>query len=81
MLLIFILLSIWLCRLPEKPAWLAVRPNISTLELFNEQPARSKGLRRDMSRYKKSPRNSGAFYYQKQEKKHVNSKSNVARWR
>lgn len=45
MLLLFILLSIWLCRLSEKPAWLAVRPNISTLALEDEHPARSKGLR------------------------------------
>lgn len=27
-----------------------------------------------------TPRSSGAFYYQKQAKKHVNSKSDVTRW-
>lgn len=45
MLLIFILLSIWLCRLPENPGWLKVSHIISMLALEDEHPARSKGLR------------------------------------
>ncbi|HHT0394680.1 MULTISPECIES: hypothetical protein [Klebsiella pneumoniae complex] len=45
MLLLFIILSIWLCRLPEKPSWPAASSNISTLALEEEHPARSKGLR------------------------------------
>ncbi|HHE5968083.1 TPA: hypothetical protein ACPE2G_000456 [Citrobacter braakii] len=43
--LIFILLSIWLCRQNEERCWLSVRFNISLLMLQSEHPARSKGLR------------------------------------
>lgn len=45
MLLIFILLSIWLCRLPEKQDWPNVSSTISMLALDGEHPARGKGLR------------------------------------
>ncbi|HEO1742941.1 TPA: hypothetical protein VAL09_005175 [Klebsiella pneumoniae] len=45
MLLLFILLSIWLCRLSEKPSWFKVSHIISMLALEDEHPARSKGLR------------------------------------
>lgn len=45
MLILFILLSIWLCRLPERPDWPEASPFISQLALVTEYPARSKGLR------------------------------------
>lgn len=45
MLLLFILLSIWLCRLSEKPGWFKVGHIISMLALKDEHPARGKGLR------------------------------------
>lgn len=45
MFLLFILLSIWLCRLPEKPGWPEVSPSISQLALVTEHLARSNGLR------------------------------------
>lgn len=45
MLILFILLSIWLCRLSEKPGWFKVSHIISQLALVTELPARSKGLR------------------------------------
>ncbi|MCE9858025.1 hypothetical protein [Raoultella planticola] len=44
MILLFILLSIWLCRLPEKPGWLDAGLTISTLSLEGEHPAGGKGL-------------------------------------
>lgn len=43
--MLFILLSIWLCRLTEKPGWFKVSHIISMLALEDEHPARSKGLR------------------------------------
>nr|DAV37436.1 MAG TPA: hypothetical protein [Caudoviricetes sp.] len=45
MLMLFILLSIWLCRLPEKSGWFKASHNISMLALEDEHPARGKGLR------------------------------------
>lgn len=45
MLLLFILLSIWLCRLSEKPGWFKISHIISKLTLEAEHPARGKGLR------------------------------------
>ncbi|EPK7747176.1 TPA: hypothetical protein UOJ16_000808 [Klebsiella pneumoniae] len=45
MLILFILLSIWLYRLPEKSGWFKVSHSISMLALEDEHPARSKGLR------------------------------------
>lgn len=45
MFILFILLSIWLCRLLEKPGWPEAGSFISTLVLVTEYPARSKGLR------------------------------------
>ncbi|HHS9689008.1 TPA: hypothetical protein ACTW9H_004817 [Raoultella ornithinolytica] len=45
MLILFILLSIWLCRLPENPDWLEVDHVISRLALEDGHPARGKGLR------------------------------------
>ncbi|CDQ53004.1 unnamed protein product [Klebsiella pneumoniae] len=45
MLILFILLSIWLCRLSEKPGWFKVSHIISMLALEDEHPARGKGLR------------------------------------
>lgn len=43
MLILSILLSIWLCRLSEKPGWFKVSHIISMLALEDEHPARSKG--------------------------------------
>lgn len=43
--LIFILLSIWLCRQYEEHCWPSVSFNISLLMLLTEHPARGKGLR------------------------------------
>lgn len=46
MLILLILLSIWLCRLSEKPGWfIKVSHIISMLALEDEHPARGKGLR------------------------------------
>lgn len=45
MLILFILLSIWLCRLSEKPGWFEVSHIISKLALEDEHQARGKGLR------------------------------------
>ncbi|HGW5506478.1 TPA: hypothetical protein ACNH1V_000496 [Citrobacter koseri] len=45
MLIIFILLSLWLWRPPEKPNWREAGSPVSPLALITEQPARSKGLR------------------------------------
>ncbi|HBU5022082.1 hypothetical protein RA201_19030 [Klebsiella pneumoniae] len=45
MLILFILLSIWLCRLSEKPGWFNVSHIISMLEIEDDHMARSKGLR------------------------------------
>ncbi|MEX3020724.1 hypothetical protein AB4K05_14125 [Kluyvera sp. STS39-E] len=45
MLLVFILLSIWLCRQHEECRWPSVYLNISSLMLCSEHPARGKGLR------------------------------------
>ncbi len=44
-LILFVLLSLWLLRLPEKPNWREVGSTISSLALITERPARSKGLR------------------------------------
>lgn len=45
MQLIFILLSIWLCRQYEERRWPSVGFNVSPLMLATEHPARGKGLR------------------------------------
>lgn len=45
MFLIFILLSIWLCRQPEKPSWYETGSPLSMLMLIFELEARGKGLR------------------------------------
>ncbi len=55
MLILFILLSIWLCRLSEKPGWFKVSHIISMLALEDEHPARGKGLRWDKSPHYRSP--------------------------
>nr|WP_317983870.1 hypothetical protein [Kluyvera sichuanensis] len=43
--LIFILLSIWLCRQHEERCWPSASFNISLPMLLTEHPARGKGLR------------------------------------
>ena len=43
MLTLFILLSLWLWRPPEKPNWPEAGSHISPLALITEHPARSKG--------------------------------------
>ncbi len=45
MLLVFILLSIWLCRQHEERRWPSFGFHVSSLMLETEHPARSKGLR------------------------------------
>lgn len=45
MQLIFILLSIWLCRQHEERRWPSVSFNISLPMLSSERQARGKGLR------------------------------------
>ncbi|MDZ4033879.1 hypothetical protein U0868_20210 [Kluyvera ascorbata] len=45
MLLVFILLSIWLCRPMEKVHWLRVSEKLSQLMFAGEHPARGLGLR------------------------------------
>lgn len=45
MLILFILLSIWLCRPMEKVCWLPVSDKLSQLMLAGENPARGLGLR------------------------------------
>lgn len=45
MLLVFILLSIWLCRQHEERRWPSVGFKISLLMLTTKHPARGKGLR------------------------------------